>query len=121
MYSTLAALVTVGALLWLWRDSLGARELATRISRRTCEAEGVQFLDDTVALAGVRPVFTRGRPQLRRVYHFEFSRSGDDRAGGSVTLTGAHVDTVYVTPRPAPPADDPPPQVVDIGDARHRH
>ncbi len=100
MYSTLAALVIVGTALWFWRDSLRARELAVRVARRACDAEGLQFLDDTVALAALRPVLERGRPLLRRVYDFEFSRRGNDRQGGSVCMTGARLDTVYLAPEP---------------------
>lgn len=96
MYSTLLALVILGAALWLWRDSLRAREAAARVSRRACESEGVQFLDDTVLLVGMRPFMAHGRPYLRRIYEFEFSRQGDDRQTGSVTLTGERVDTLYL-------------------------
>ena len=75
-----------------------ARETAARVARRTCDGEGVQFLDDTVALAGLRAVLDHGRPAFRRVYAFEFSRAGNDRHGGSVTLTGARVETVFLSP-----------------------
>ena len=102
MYSTLLALVILGAALWLWRDSLRAREAAARVSRRACESEGVQFLDDTVSMVGMRPTLAYGRPHLRRIYEFEFSRRGDDRQTGSVTLTGERVDTMYLG---APVAD----------------
>jgi hypothetical protein len=98
VYSTLAALAAVGCLVWLWRDSLRAREAAARVARRACASEGVQFLDDTVALAAMRAVFDRGRPTLRRVYTFEFSRAGHDRRTGSVTVTGARVETVFLEP-----------------------
>jgi len=101
MYSTLFALVILGAALWLWRDSLRAREAAARVSRRACESEGLQFLDDTVSLAGMRPILAYGRPHLKRIYEFEFSRQGDDRHTGRVTLTGERVDTIYL----GPPAD----------------
>jgi len=100
VYSTLAAIVAVGCLLWLWRDSLRARETAARVARRTCDGEGVQFLDDTVALAGLRAVLDYGRPALRRVYAFEFSRAGNDRHSGSVTVTGARVETVFLEAEP---------------------
>ena len=122
MYSTLFTLVILGAVLWLWRDSLRAREAAARVSRRACDSEGVQFLDDTVSLAGMRPVVAQGRPQLRRVYEFEFSRQGDDRQVGSVTLTGERVDTMYLGP-PAGQTDvakRPAASLVDL-DSRRRH
>jgi hypothetical protein len=101
MHSTLFALLLVAALAWLWRDSLRARELAARVSRRACDAEQVQFLDDTVALVSLRPVLERGRLALRRIYQFEFSRRGDDRSSGSVMVTGHRLDTVFLSPPPA--------------------
>jgi len=119
MYSTLAGLVLVGALVWLWRDSLRAREAAARLSRRACDSEGVQFLDDTVSIASVRPVLVRGRPALRRTYQFEFSRRGDDRWSGSVTLTGDAIDSVFLTPQPG--TAPPPAAVIRIEDARRLH
>lgn len=100
MYSTLLALVILGAALWFWRDSLRAREAAQQVSRRACQSEGVQFLDETVSLLGLRLSLARGRMQLKRVYGFEFSRRGDDRQTGSVTLTGARVDSLFLAPAP---------------------
>ena len=104
MYSTLFCLVILGAVLWLWRDSLRARELAARVSKRACASEAVQFLDDTVSLVSLRPVLVHGRPLLRRVYRFEFSRTGGDRQDGSVTMTGARLETLYLTPEETPAA-----------------
>ena len=42
------------ALLGFWWDSLGARQAARLAGRRVCEREGVQFLDDTVAISRLR-------------------------------------------------------------------
>jgi hypothetical protein len=118
MHSTLFALLLVAALAWLWRDSLRARELAARVSRRACDAEQVQFLDDTVALVSLRPVLERGRLALRRIYQFEFSRRGDDRASGSVMVTGHRLDTVFLSPPPAEAPVRAPGTVVPIDRAR---
>lgn len=123
MYSTLFTLAILGCALWLWRDSLRARELASRVSRRACDAESVQYLDDTVSLAGLRPVFDHGRPTLRRVYQFEFSRRGVDRQVGSVMITGARLDTIYLTPDEsrATPRDAERGTVVPLEDPRRHH
>ena len=99
MFETFAALVAVGAIVWFWTASLQVREAAERACRATCQAHGVQFLDDTVALTYLglgRP--TRRLITLRRVYQFEFSRAGHDRARGSVTMVGPDVEAIYLPP-----------------------
>ena len=95
----LTALALLAAAGWLWYDSLRARESAVRAARRACEADGVLFLDDTVALAafGLRR-HESGRLALRRVYRFEFSDTGDNRLGGSVTMLGARMQALYLSP-----------------------
>ena len=120
--SIFTALLVIGALSWLWRDSLAARELAVRVCRRSCESEGLQFLDDTVALASMHPVFPHGRPRLRRVYSFDFSRDGDDRQCGTVILTGTHLDTLYIPDRAgeSDSANSGRGVVIDLDDTKHR-
>lgn len=77
---------------WLWRDSLRAREAGMRASRAACDADGVQFLDDTVAISSVWPARDDdGRLRLRRVYTFEYSDTGNNRRRGWVTLLGDRV------------------------------
>jgi hypothetical protein len=39
-----------------------------------------------------------GRVRLRRIYRFEFSDTGNNRLGGSVTLLGALVQALYLEP-----------------------
>ena len=123
MGSIFVALLFIGALAWLWRDSLAARELAVQVCRRSCESQGVQFLDDTVALASVHPVFPHGRLALRRVYQFDFSRDGDDRECGTISLTGTHLETLYI-PNRAGEADSTHSRrgvVIDLEDSGRRH
>lgn len=92
----LAAAVAAG---WLWLAGLRARDAAMDAARRACDAEGVQLLDDTVALESLRPRRdSDGAVALRRIYHFEFSDTGDNRLHGSVTLVRAEVEAVYLEP-----------------------
>jgi hypothetical protein len=87
----LLALVALGWFLW---DSLRVREVANEAMRSTCKAEGLLFLDDTVALQSLRPSRDDdGRLRLRRVYGFEFSDTGHNRRKGSVVMVG---DTVFI-------------------------
>ena len=67
-------LAVIALIVWLIWDSLRAREAAVAASRLACEFEGLQFLDDTVAITTVRPSRDgNGQLRLRRVYTFEYS------------------------------------------------
>lgn len=95
------SLILLAGLLWLWVDSLKAREAGMRESRTACAAEGLLLLDDTVAISRVRPTRDdEGRLRLQRVYSFEYSDTGNNRRKGAVTLIGDHVVTLYLGPRP---------------------
>ena len=48
-------IIILGALAWLWYDSLRAREAAVRAARAACAAEGLMLLDDTVAISNLKP------------------------------------------------------------------
>lgn len=94
-------LIVLAGLLWLWFDSLKAREACMRESRAACAAEGLLLLDDTVAISAVRPARDgEGRLRLRRVYAFEYSDTGNNRRKGAVTLIGDRVITLYLEPWP---------------------
>ncbi len=95
-------LVVLGLFLiggWIWVDSMRAREVALDAGRRACEAENVQFLDWTVAVASIRIARGQdGRIRLRRVYNFEFSDTGNNRLKGSITLLGTFVLSLHLSP-----------------------
>ncbi|MBI4740313.1 MAG: DUF3301 domain-containing protein [Betaproteobacteria bacterium] len=85
---------------WFWLDSFNAKEAGIRAARAACEADGLLLLDATVALGSLRPERAEdGNLRLRRVYHFEYSDTGDNRRRGSVTLLGAELLMVYIPPR----------------------
>ena len=88
----LIGLLLIAALAWLWVDSLRAREKAIKATKAACDSENLLLLDDTVAIAKLG--FGRnseGRLNIRRVYAFEYSDSGNDRTAGSVVLLGDRV------------------------------
>lgn len=92
-------LVLLATGLWLWHDSLKAREAGVRASRSACDAHGLQFLDDTVAIDSIWPARDDfGRLKLRRVYGFEYSDTGNNRCRGAVTLVGDAVVTLHLGP-----------------------
>ena len=89
------------ALAWLWWDSMQAREAAVTAAREACVAEGLQFLDDTVGIAHIKPARNAaGRLQLQRAYEFEFSDTGDNRVKGSIVMLGHRVLLLNIRPRP---------------------
>ncbi len=89
------------ALAWLWWDSMQAREAAVTAARSACDAEGLQFLDDTVGIAALRPARNgNGRLLLQRAYDFEFSDTGDNRKKGSVVMLGRRVVVLNIGHRP---------------------
>jgi hypothetical protein len=90
-------LIVLGGLLWLWFDSAGARDAGIKAARFACDSENLQLLDDTVAIASLKPVRNDdGQLALRRVYKFEFSDTGNNRRNGSVVLLGARVIVVNI-------------------------
>lgn len=77
---------------WGWYSGAVAKEAAVRVARRACERHGQQLLDETVALAGLRPQRDRsGRVRLWRRYGFEFSADGEQRHRGELELLGQRV------------------------------
>lgn len=95
----LFGIVMIAGTAWLWVASLRARESAVEAARLACAADGVQLLDDTVALASLRPQrASSGTLALRRIYRFEFSDTGNNRLGGSITLLGSAVQALYLEP-----------------------
>lgn len=102
----LLAIALLAGGVWLWLDSLGAREIGVRAAQAACAEEGLQFLDDTVSIRSLRPARDdEGRLRLRRTYAFEYSDTGDNRRSGSVTLLGGTVEflhlrsNLYVVPK----------------------
>lgn len=88
----IVSILALGAIAALWLDSIKVREAAVHAAKAACAAEGLQFLDDTVAIAGLKLVRDeRGRLKLQRTYEFEYSDTGDNRIKGSVLLIGRRV------------------------------
>jgi hypothetical protein len=94
------SLILIAAMVWLWLDSLKAREAAVRAAREICNAEGVQLLDFTVTIAGLKLARDdHGQLALQRAYQFEYSDTGDNRLKGSVVMLGQRMVLFNVGPR----------------------
>ena len=86
---TLILLGTLVAAVLLWLDTMQSRERARTRAAAVCQSEGWQLLDQTVALAGLKPARNRaGQLRLARRWRFEFSERGNDRRRGEIMLLG---------------------------------
>lgn len=94
MLSNLIPLLVLGALAWVWLDAARAREFATVLVRRHCDKHGLQFLDETVALARMGLRWTSQGLRLRRMYRFEFSVEGVGRSIGYILMLGKQLETI---------------------------
>jgi hypothetical protein len=93
-YILLAAAALAGAYKF-WQISMDAREAANRIAKETCSRAVVQFLDGTVAFAGLRlSRDSRGRRRLLRTYTFDYTSDGFERAQGFIVLAGGRLEAV---------------------------
>ena len=96
-------ILLMGAIAWLWLDSLKTREAAIRAARAACAAEDLMLLDDTVAISSLKLARGEdGRIKLQRAYEFEYSDNGNNRLKGSVVLLGHQVVMLNVGLRNAP-------------------
>jgi hypothetical protein len=93
------ALILAG--LFLWLDSLRARERAVEAGRAACERYALQFLDDTVSFSRMR-LGRNGDGELRiaRTYTFEFSDTGNNRRHGAIVMLGAVLQDLQLEPYP---------------------
>jgi Protein of unknown function (DUF3301) len=99
----ITAILMLGVIAWFWLDSLKAREAAIAAARNACESEGLILLDDTVAIASLKPARRDdGRLQLQRAYDFEYTDTGNNRIKGSVVMLGHRVVLLNVDLRLAP-------------------
>jgi hypothetical protein len=93
------ALILAG--LFLWLDSLRARERALEAGRSACERYALQFLDDTVSFARMRLARNdEGDLRIARTYTFEFSDTGNNRRHGAIVMLGAQLEDVQLEPYP---------------------
>lgn len=93
--SGLLLFVLLGLLVWLWQNSLLAREAAVRAARDTCRQQQLQLLDGSVALQRIKPErLTNGRLSLRRTFLFSYSEDGLERKTGFIIVSGNHIEQV---------------------------
>ncbi|MEO6927147.1 MAG: DUF3301 domain-containing protein [Rhodanobacter sp.] len=92
--SNLLLLVVLGAIVGLWLKLSVARERAVREARQQCQLYGLQLLDETVGLRGLRLRRANGLRRVERCYGFEVSVEGHDRQPGRLWMIGNAVTSV---------------------------
>jgi hypothetical protein len=99
----ISGLLLIVAIGWFWLNSIKARDMAMSACRRACDAESLQFLDDTVSAARIRlERDDDGVLSWRRVYRFEYSDTGNNRRPGSIVLLGDRVVMLNIGLRAVP-------------------
>jgi len=94
-----AVIVVIAAGIFLWLDSLRARERALKAGRAACERYSLQFLDDTVSFARLRlGRDPDGQLRIRRTYTFEFSDTGNNRRHGAIVMLGGDLQDLQLEP-----------------------
>ena len=98
----LLALLGAAAVYW-WRSGV-FKERARKLAGAHCARLGLQFLDQSVVITGVRPLRDAdGRLVLRRRYEFEFASLGDRRYRGSLILIGMQLQSIELETYKLPP------------------
>ncbi len=93
----LIALLALLAAIFYFNDAAIARDVARARAREVCQGIGAQFLDQSVAFAGLAlKRNSQGQMRFVRRYRFEFSREGLNREPGWVRMIGAEIDTVAI-------------------------
>jgi len=92
MSEEILGLILLALLVGLWINGARAREQAVRHCGRACRDQGVQFLDETVALVRLGLVWTRQGLRLRRTYRFDFSVQGAERHSGEIRMVGTQLE-----------------------------
>jgi hypothetical protein len=93
------AIVIIAAGVFLWLDSLRARERAVQAGRTACQRYDLQFLDETVSFTKLRLARDReGQLKIARTYTFEFSDTGNNRRHGAIVMLGGELQDLQLEP-----------------------
>ena len=94
-----AAIVVIAAGIFLWLDSLRARERAVQAGRAACRRHDLQFLDETVSFEKLRMARdAEGQLRIARTYTFEFSDTGNNRRQGAIVMLGGDLQDLHLEP-----------------------
>ena len=95
MSDSMIIILVFASAAWIWWDSRGSAEFATRMVRQYCQSAGVSFLNDTVSWQKMRLKRNKlGRMQIERTYFFEFTSDVQRRYQGKITILGRQVQSI---------------------------
>jgi hypothetical protein len=95
--ATLLLLLFLLAIGGAWLSLSRARDKAIQEARARCDQHGLQLLDETVGLSGLRLRRIQGQRVIERRYSFEVSIDGNDREAGHLWMIG-NVLTALILP-----------------------
>ena len=99
-------LTLLAAVTSFWWQSDKVRGFAYQHALGYCRERGLQLLDQSLVLVGVKPVRGEsGGLHLRRRYRFEFATTGETRYKGWVELFGVRLNKFEVEPHVLPGSD----------------
>ena len=94
---SLAVLLLIVLIIWIWLKSLTYRDIAVQTARNTCTHEGVQFLDGSVSLRKIMPFYADiDHFGIKRTYVFDYSGDGLSRNTGCVILHNARIVSIVL-------------------------
>ncbi len=95
--ATLLLLLILFAIAGTWLTLSRTRDKAIQEARLRCQQHGLQLLDETVGLSGLRLRRLNGQRVFERRYSFEVSIDGNDREAGHLWMIG-NVMTALILP-----------------------
>ena len=82
-----------------WSSAKITHEYAYAAVKQHCQLLRLQTLDDYVAINSIRVEHDcKGRLRLLRLYHFEFSATGNERYNGTITLADRQTHNIQMYP-----------------------
>ena len=87
-FATLLLLFILFAMAGIWLTLSRARDRAIQEARSRCQQHGLQLLDETVGLSGLRLRRLGDHRVWERRYSFEVSIDGNDREAGHLWMIG---------------------------------
>ena len=95
--TSISLLLLIVVLVLIWQASQRSRDTAIETARQTCLRQGVQFLDGTAVLQGIKLFFSSSDgPGLQRTYTFDYSEDGIGRRTGCIILKNTRVSAVLL-------------------------